>query len=148
MRPILSLVSPLAAAVLTVAAIRPAAAQQAVSPDHARPVVEYAAPASKAVSRALASYRFVVQRDAGLPAEVTVADSAGTLVASYRLPGDRAARPMVVTAFETDLVLQGESPSGVLTLHLYRANDPSARRVDGEWSLGSRHGTLHGRGTH
>jgi hypothetical protein len=148
MRPIRSLVSPLAAAVLSAAAVRPAAAQQAVALDQARPVIEYSAVGVKAAPRALASYRFVVARDAGLPAEVTVADSAGTLVASYRLPGDRAARPMVVTAFETDLVLQGESPSGVLTLQLYRANDPTARAVDGTWSLGSRHGTLHGRGTH
>jgi hypothetical protein len=143
MRPTLSLVLPLAAAALS-ATVHPAAAQSVTS-DQARPAVQYAAPA--AAPRALVSYRFVAPRVAGLPAQVTVADSAGSIVASYRLSGDRAARPMVVTAFETDLVLQGDTPAGVLTLHLYRANDPEATRaVDGHWWLGSRQGTLRGRG--
>jgi hypothetical protein len=143
MRPTLSLVLPLAAAALTAAA-RPAAAQQAALSDHARAAAQYV---PVAAPRALASYRFVSPRVAGLPYQVALADSAGSIVASYRLPGDRASRPMVVTAFETDLVLQGETPAGVLTIQLYRANDPGAgRAVDGHWWLGSRQGTLHGRG--
>jgi hypothetical protein len=146
MRTTLSLLSPLAAAVLSAAAVTPAAAQHAAAPEHARPVVRHAADSVDASLRPVASYRFAASRPLGLPAQVTVADSAGGLVASYRMPGDRGPRPMLVNVLDTDLVLQGDTPSGVLTLQLYRQNDPGAAgAVFGKWWLGSRQGELRGR---
>ena len=74
---------------------------------------------------------------------MTVADSLGALVASFRLPGEPTARPMLVTVLDTDLVLQGETPSGVLTLQLYRQNDSDTTdAVAGRWWLGDREGEL------
>jgi hypothetical protein len=148
MRALLSILSPLSAAVFS-AAVLPAAAQPAAVLDHARPDVRPAAVIVDLSPRTVAAYRFAALGRAGLPAEVTVADSAGQIVASYRLSGDRAAHPMVVTAFDTDLVLQGETPSGVLTLQLYRQNDPQAAgAVTGRWWLGSQRGELRGRAAH
>jgi len=145
MRAMVSFASPLAAVVLCATAVRPAAAQQA-APDHARPVVQHTSYTADAAPRTVAAYRFTTPRDAALPAQVTVADSAGALVASYRLPGDRTARPMVVTVLDTDLVLQGETPSGVLTLQLFRQNDAAATdAVGGRWWLGEQKGELRGR---
>lgn len=139
MRAIYSLV----AAAALCAAARPAAAQHAAVPGHVRP----AAHADAAV-RPLASYRLAAARRAALPAEVTVADSAGALVASYRLPGAAEPQPMVVTVIGTDVVLQGETPSGVLTLQLYGQNDADAAApVEGRWSRAGQEGSLHGRAT-
>ena len=135
MRSMLSLVAPLAAAALTVA-VRPAAAQ---------PV------AGVAPARTVATYRFTRARDGSMPSEVTIADSAGVLLASFRLPGDRAARPMAIDLTDSDLVLQGETPSGVLTLRFYRPGDlvaTDAGAVAGRWWLGEQAGTLRGHVTH
>ena len=142
MRAIYSL---LAAAALCAAA-RPAAAQHAAVPGHVRPATPVVAGA--AAVRPLASYRLAAARRAALPAEVTVADSAGALVASYRLPGMADAQPMVVTVIGTDVVLQGETPSGVLTLQLYGQNDADAAApVEGRWSRAGQEGSLRGRAT-
>ena len=136
----------LAAAAALCAAARPAAAQHAAVPDHARPAAH--ADAGAAAVRPLASYRLAAARRAALPAEVTVADSAGALVASYRLPGTADARPMAVTVIGTDVVLQGETPAGVLTLQLYGQNDADAAApVEGRWSRAGQEGSLHGRAT-
>lgn len=125
------------AAAFAAAAAAPAAAQSAVR-ETVRP--EVAAP------REVAKYSFAVSRDAGLPAEVTVADVGGSLAASYRLPGQRAAAPMLIQVLDTDLVLQAETDQGVLTLQLFEQNDPGAKDVFGKWSLGSRTGALRGKG--
>jgi len=154
MRAMRSLVSPLAAAVFSAAfstaVVRPAAAQHTATPGTtARPVIQNAATTVKPAVRTVAVYRFAGTRDAGIPAEVTVADSAGRLVASYRLPGARTARPMEVAVLDTDpgdLVLDGETPSGQLTLQLYGQNDPAAAgSVAGRWWLGGLQGALRGR---
>lgn len=144
MRTMLSLLSPLATAALCAAAITPAAAQHAAAPDNIRPVVQpAAATADPAPLRTVAVYRFGASREVGLPSQVTVADSAGKLVATFRLPGSAAARPMIVDVLDTDIVLQGATPTGMLTLVLYGQNDPEAAgALAGRWSIGEQHGAL------
>lgn len=128
----------LAAAVLA-AAPAPAAAQD-LSKDAVRTAPKMA------VSREVARYQFTVGRDAGLPAEVTVFDRGGEITATYRLPGQRTAQPMLVTVLDMDLVLQAETDKGVLTLQLYEQNGAAgARPITGKWTLGSRSGELRGR---
>jgi len=119
------------AAALAAAAARPAAAQDGA--------------AAHATVRPVAVYRFATPREPGLPTQVIVADSAGALVASYHLGGDRIARPLTVAVLDADLVLQGEAPAGLLTLVLERQNDAPAGTVAGRWALGARQGTLRGR---
>jgi hypothetical protein len=146
-RATLVLASSLSATLL--AATRPAAAQ----PAHAARAASSTQLAEGAVERAaesaprtLATYRFTGARDAAMPTQVTIADSAGVIVASFRLPGDRAARPMAVDLTEADLVLQGETPAGVLTLRFYQRGDAAAAGlVAGRWWLGAQDGTLRGR---
>ena len=147
--------APSLSAALLAAATRPAAAQPAsasradASSQLAAGAVE-SAPASALPSapRTLATYRFTGARGAAMPTQVTIADSAGVIVASFRLPGDRAARPMAVDLTEADLVLQGETPAGVLTLRFYqRGDDATTGLVAGRWWLGTQDGTLRGRVT-
>jgi hypothetical protein len=146
MRLIRSILSPLAATALSVVALCPAAAQQATA-DHVRPAVRHTITTPDTVQlRTLAVYRFGASRLAGMPSQVTVADSAGELVATFRRPGAREAVPMVVDVLGTDITLQGATPSGVLTLVLYGQNDPDASDVlIGRWTLGDRQGALRGR---
>lgn len=131
----------LAAAAFVAAAspVSSVAAQQAAT-NPARPVVR-----SAAAPRTLATYRLTAPRDGSMPAVVTVADSAGTLVASYRLPGARDLQPMEVFVMDADVVLQGETPSGVLTLQLEGLNDEGGRDFAGRWWLAGRSGALRGR---
>ena len=149
-RATLVLVPSLSAALLAAAA-RPAAAQAAAAARAASPNALAENVVERAVERAprtLATYRFTGARDATMPTQVTIADSAGVLVASFRLPGDRAARPMAVDLTEADLVLQGETPAGVLTLRFYQRGDAAAEGlVAGRWWLGTQDGTLRGRVT-
>jgi hypothetical protein len=152
MRAMRSLFAPLAAATLTTAittalpaAVRPAAAQSAAE---ARAVPVVGVSAVDVAPRTLATYRFTRARDAFMPAEVTIADSAGVLVANFRLPGERAARPMAIDLTASDLVLQGETPAGVLTLRFYEASEVAVTGVvAGRWWLGEQAGTLRGRVT-
>ena len=142
MRPILSFV----AAALCAAAVTPAAAQQIVAANYIPPVV---VPAADAVLlRTVAIYRFNASRVAGIPSQVTVADSAGTLVASFRLPGASETRAMMVEVLGEDLVLQGNTPSGLLTLVLYGRSDGAIAPLTGRWVLGNREGELSGRAAH
>ena len=138
MRTILSI---LAAAAIGAAAVSPLAAQQAVAANVARPVVP-----SAAAPRTVATYRIVAVRDRAMPAEVTLADSAGTLVASYRMPYAREAQPMLVSLIDADLVLQGETPAGVFTLQLRGINEVEGPAdFTGRWWLGEQSGELRGR---
>ena len=149
-RPTLALASSLSAALLAAAA-RPAAAQPAAAARtvSSNALVEgTAGGAAEGAPRTVATYRFTGARDAAMPTQVTIADSAGVLVASFRLPGDRAARPMAVDLTEADLVLQGETPAGMLTLRFYQRGDAAAAGlVAGRWWLGTQDGPLRGRVT-
>jgi hypothetical protein len=135
-----SILVSVAAAALSVAAARPAAAQ---TPSYARPAAPSAAAVVDPAVRPVANFHIVPRRGLAMPAQVTVADSAGVLVASYRLAGSRAASPMMVQVIDTDLLLQAETPSGLLTLVLYQQNDPAPAGVSlGRWWLGDQFGEL------
>ncbi|MDP1860304.1 MAG: hypothetical protein Q8K82_16625 [Gemmatimonadaceae bacterium] len=134
MRPNSSLFVFAVAATLAVAT-RPIAAQQAGT----QPV--------PSASRIVATYDFgFARRAVAFPSIVTVADSAGTLLAQAAIPGQRREVPMTVTVLESDLVLQGETPDGVLTMVLDRQNEGgSTRFASGRWMLGTEEGKLRGR---
>ena len=96
--------------------------------------------------RVVATYDFGAKRRAiAFPSVVTVADSAGTLVATASIPSARTEVPMTVTVLDSDLVLQGETIDGVLTMVLDRQNEGGATRVTtGRWTLGAAEGSLRG----
>jgi hypothetical protein len=98
-------------------------------------------------ARVVASYDFWnAPRDAAFPRSVTVADSAGTIVAHIDLAGDSKSIPMTVTVIERNLVLQGQTADGVLTLVLDRQNEGGVTKLtSGTWTLGKAQGTLRGR---
>ena len=128
-----------ALAVALCAAARPASAQSAQIPTPRADVVAAAA------VRTVAVYRLGRTALADLPATVTVADSAGTLVARYGATGTAGEQAMAVTVLETDLVLQAETPSGLLTLLLEKQNEASGSELTGRWWLGAQAGALRAR---
>ncbi|HEX4932605.1 MAG TPA: hypothetical protein VFV33_05455 [Gemmatimonadaceae bacterium] len=97
--------------------------------------------------RVVATYDFGARRlGLPLPMTVTVADSAGTLVANARLQGETGTRPLEVSVIENDLVLQGETPDGVLTLVLdQQATGTEGKLTSGRWAVGSAEGKLRAR---
>jgi hypothetical protein len=138
-----SFLSPLAAVALYATAALPAAAQN-VATDYVRPAVATASDAP--VIRPVAVYRFNASRLLRLPVMITVSDSSGQLIASYRLPNVTRPEPMVVDVMGNDIVLQGETRSGLLTLVLSRQNDgDSPSTFIGWWSLDDESGDLRGR---
>jgi hypothetical protein len=94
--------------------------------------------------RILAAYGFQnAPRTVAFPRLVTVADSAGTLLASVELTKDNRTVPMTVNVIENNLVLQGATPEGVLTLVLDRINEGgNTALTSGTWTLGRNSGTL------
>ncbi len=122
------------ATVASLAAAAPMAAQQMT-------------PVNAVSSRIVATYDFKnSQRDLSLPSLVTVTDSAGTIVAKAAIAGERREIPLTVTILDSDLVLQGQTNSGVLTLVLGRQNEGDSTKVSsGRWILGNVEGTLRGR---
>jgi len=94
--------------------------------------------------RVVAMYNFGTRRHAiALPLMVTVADSAGTLVANARIAGERDPVPMMVTVLESDLILQTETRDGILTLVLdQQARGDAPKVATGRWSLGTAEGQL------
>ena len=137
----ISLLSSFAAVAFSAAAVRPVAAQTAAATEYIRPVVERAERTTDELPRQLVIYRFARAHGAIMPTQVIVADSAGQLVATFRLAGSNSERPMQVEVLGSDLVLQGETPSGVLTLVLHDQNDSRGDdTLVGSWTLGSRQG--------
>ncbi|MBC7842216.1 MAG: hypothetical protein H7099_07880 [Gemmatimonadaceae bacterium] len=105
-----------------------------------------AIPVSSA-TRIVASYDFWnAPRDAAFPRSVTVSDSAGTIVARVDLGNSEASVPMTVTVIERNLVLQGQTSEGLLTLVLDRQNEGGETKLtSGTWTLGKAQGQLRGR---
>lgn len=97
--------------------------------------------------RVLVTYGFRnVSTNMAFPSRVTVADSAGTIVASATLEGQPKPLPMTVTILNSDLVLQGETPDGVLTLQFNRQNEGDETiPLNGRWMMGKVEGPLRGR---
>ena len=140
-----SLLAPLATAALCAAATS-AGAQRAAAPASVRPIALHTAVAVAPAARTVAVYHFGSPRAVGLPTLVTLADSAGKLMAAFSLAGSGAAHPMTVDVLDSDLVLKGATPAGLLTLVLYRQNDSDAADAwVGRWSLGDYQGELRGR---
>lgn len=120
-----------ASAVTLTLAASPLAAQQAL-----------VAPGQ--IARVVASYDLRNgPRDLDFPRSVTVADSAGTILARINVAGTARAIPMTVTVIDADLVLEGQTPSGVLTLVLDKQNEGGQMRLaTGSWTLGRTQGRL------
>jgi len=131
-------VSQIALAAAFVFAAAPAAAQD-LSTDAVRPAPILVS------TRKVATYRLNGVHGEGLPAEVTLLDRGGRLMATYRLPGQHDAQPMMVTVLDADLILQAETDKGVLTIQLIEQNDPAPGSVvRGRWTLGNQSGELRG----
>ena len=142
MRTSLSLRSSLTLAAFCAAVGSPVAAQSAVA-GNVRAVVTAS---SDVTPRTVAVYTFGVSRSAGVPSQLTVLDSAGTYLATFRLPGSSVIHEMAVDAIQGDLYLQGVTPSGVLTVVLYPNDTEAAGAVIGRWQVGSGEGELLRRG--
>lgn len=133
-----------ALSVITVAALsgtaRPIAAQQLDLAS--KTTIAVAAPAD--VRRVVATYDFGSRpRDIAFPRMVSVVDSAGTLIGKASILGDSREIPLTVTIMNSDLVLQGQTADGVLTLVLENQNDVGAKGgTTGRWILGNIRGTL------
>ena len=133
-----------AAALSLVVAFNAAEAQRTIASNVVRPAVQPVEEA--AVLRTIAIYQFEASRTWGMPNQVTLSDSLGKLFATFTLPGDRTQQPMMVDAAESDIVLQGRTPSGILTLVLLQPNPGTLTPLRGHWYLGEREGELLGRG--
>lgn len=131
-----------AAALAVVTVSSPAAAQRAVA---SRVVRADVLPAG--ALRTVAIYQLDASRTVGMPNQVTLADSLGKLFATFTLPGNRTEQPMMVDVTDTDLVLQGQTPSGIVTLVLFQSTPGTLAPLRGHWYLGEREGELLGRGT-
>lgn len=82
--------------------------------------------------------------DRVMPAELTVADSAGRLTALFWPEGDNDGHAMEVTTSDTAVVLRADSPGGLVQLVLRRQED----RITGTWTHGAEHGALEGKVEH
>ena len=133
-----------AAALSLVVAFSPAEAQRTIASNVVRPAVQPVEAA--ALLRTIAIYQFEASRTWGMPNQITLSDSLGKLFATFTLPGDRTEQPMMVDAAESDIVLQGRTPSGILTLVLLQPNPGTLTPLRGHWYLGEREGELLGRG--
>ena len=98
-------------------------------------------------TRVVATYDFRTSAtNASFPRSVTIADSAGAIIARVDFAAATRSVPMLVTVIDNDLVLQGDTPDGVLTLVLDKQNEGgSTRLATGTWTLGKATGTLRGR---
>jgi len=98
-------------------------------------------------ARVVATYDFRnATANTHFPRSVTIADSAGAILARVDLAGTVRSVPMLVTVIDNDLVLQGDTPDGVLTLVLDRQNEGGNTRLTrGTWTLGKAEGKLVGR---
>ena len=149
MRTKTSFLSTLMAVALSAALVTPATAQSVATAYSRSTVVDKAATADAPAIRTIAIYRFTASRILRLPTTITVADSAGQLVANFKLANVANPGPMSVDVMGNDIILQGETPRGLLTLVLYRQNAGDAPSdFIGYWSLGTEeHGDLRGRTT-
>ncbi|MDZ7632047.1 MAG: hypothetical protein U5K74_12060 [Gemmatimonadaceae bacterium] len=125
----------------------PAAAQQTGTLTLAARTASTVAPVAGNPVRIVASYDVRSEPTAtAFPRIITVADSAGAILASVEMAGESRSIPMTVTVIETNLVLQGETREGLLTLVLENQNEGGATRLTtGTWTLGRNSGLLRGR---
>jgi hypothetical protein len=143
------LFSALAAATSLTLAATTASAQQTGTLTLATRAVGTTAVAPSATSpvRIVASYDVRnAPANSAFPRTIIVADSAGAILASVDMAGEARSIPMTVTVIETNLVLQGETRDGLLTLVLEKQNEGGNTKLTaGTWTLGKNTGTLRGR---
>lgn len=140
MRRMRSYLSPLAAAAFALAA-HPAAAQQ-FTVASARPSTLASATDERLV-RTIAIYSFEGARDPSMPSAVTIVDSAGTIIGTYRVRGNSDERVMNAEVEGMDLRLEAATPSGELTIVIYEIGErPRSTTVVGRWMLGNKQGEL------
>lgn len=92
--------------------------------------------------RTVAVYEIDAPRRIGMPTQIAVTDSAGTLSASFTLRGTPGTRPMLVEFIGGDIVLQGETPAGTLTFVLFQRDPTPVGAVIGRWIRGDNEGKL------
>jgi hypothetical protein len=146
MRAHTSFYSLLAAAALSATAAAPAIAQQSATPGFVRLVANTASSAdAPRATRTLATYDFN-SSVFGMPNRVTVVDSAGTLVATFRARGENTDQPMRVAVADRNILLEGETVRGKLKIVLFDQNDRvSTGAILGTWELGALQGELRAR---
>lgn len=98
-------------------------------------------------ARIVATYDFRNSaNNVAFPRSVTVADSAGAILARVEMGAEQRSIPMTVTVIESNLVLQGQTPEGLLTLVLDRQNEGGDTKLSsGTWTLGRNSGQLRGK---
>ena len=106
-----------------------------------------AAQSATPTTRPVATFRVATyNHDRTMPAVVVVGDSAGQLVASYRLAKDQSEHRMGVFVYGEDLVVVGETEKGVLEMVFEKqAQHVAGGEVTGRWSRGEQEGVLRGR---
>ena len=99
---------------------------------------------ARPVPRVIARYTFdSPSGSAALPYLVLVADSAGTIIARASVRDQDQEIPLTVTVLDADLMLQGLTDNGLLTLVLDRQSLGDGSRIaNGRWTLGRDGGTL------
>jgi len=147
--------SVIAVSVAVIAAGTPIAAQTSAQQSVQRavavaPLAITHTPTASGVERAarvIATYHFrAAKSDDVFPTTVVVSDSAGVIVARGEMDGTRPAIPFSVTVIESNIVLQGQTDAGVLTLVLDGLNAGGEPRVTtGRWTVGQTEGWLRGR---
>ncbi|MCU0627144.1 MAG: hypothetical protein MUF21_11770 [Gemmatimonadaceae bacterium] len=123
-----------------------------VAPLQAPVATQSAAPAPAATVKARAARvvgEYVVRHARReFPQSFTIADSAGRLIARYRMAGDAQPREMQVEVVGADLVLRAETADGPLMVVLDRQADGVAAgrtTFSGRWYFQGAEGVLQGR---
>jgi hypothetical protein len=92
-------------------------------------------------AKPIGKYELILNIPEGpMPVELTVSESAGTLTAMFWKVGDNDGHFVKPTVKGNDLVLEGTTPHGALTITL-RHHGP---KLAGVWQLGEGRGTVEG----
>ena len=98
-------------------------------------------PAEAWSEKPVGKYDIVINIPEGaMPVEITVSESQGGLMAQFYKVGDNDAHLMTAAVKGTDLVLNGTTPHGALTIQIKH----HGAKLSGIWQLGEDRGTLEG----
>jgi hypothetical protein len=126
--------SPAAAAPSATVTPAPTTAAPSVTPKDIGPLEAWA-------EKPLGKYDIVINiAEGAMPVEITVNEAATGLSATFYKKGDNDAHVMSAAVSGTDLVLQGTTPHGALTIKIRHHGS----RLSGIWQLGEDRGTLEG----
>lgn len=127
-------------AALSVVSLPAAAQSNAFAPARTVAWSDHAGPPASA--RTVAIYRFRPTQAWGIPAEVTLADSAGRLLAYVRMRPGAPRIQLDADLSVAGLTLQGETPAGLLTICLYDPELGAGGSTEGHWWVAGRDGDL------